>query len=81
MVSDRREPQTGAKAMSINQRSADRLDKLAAEKGIHVRISESTKPKRRWYSIGNNHGWQWHQVAGFTEIEAVEKFIATFGNA
>lgn len=65
--------------MSINQKSADRLDKIAAEKGIRVRISSSQKPKRRWYSVGNTHGGQWHQITGFTDIDGVEQFIAKYG--
>jgi len=66
--------------MSVNQKSADRLNNLAAEKGLAVRIASSRKPARRWYSIGNNHAGQWHQVTGSTEISTVEQYLGLQSN-
>jgi hypothetical protein len=63
----------------ISTRTANRLDTLAKEKGISVIICSSTKPSRRWYSVGNKHGGQWHQITGFTDAPSVEEFINKFG--
>jgi hypothetical protein len=67
------------KIMSINQRSADRLDGLAAARGVSVKIAWGGRPRVRWYSVGNLHGGRWHQIAGFTEIGSVERFLEKFG--
>lgn len=65
--------------MSINMKTAARLDKLAQERGISVRIQSSTKPRRRWYSVGNYHGGRWHQITGFSDANGVEQFIGKYG--
>lgn len=65
--------------MTINTKTASRLDKLAQDRGIRVSIQSSTKPRRRWYSVGNYHGGSWHQIIGFTDAGNVEQFIGKYG--
>jgi len=65
----------------VSERTAKRLDALAKEKGIAVIVATSDSPKKRWYSVGNSHSGQWHQIAGFSDAAAVEVFIEGFGHA
>ena len=59
----------------ITERTARRLNILAGGGGLAVRICISTRPKRRWYSVGNYYGNRWHQVVGFAYATSVEDFL------
>lgn len=63
----------------ITERTANRLNALANKKGVSVQVAESREPKRRWYSVGNKHDGQWHQITGFSDSASVEQYISKFG--
>ncbi len=59
----------------VSEATAKRLNEIADEYGYRVRIVTTTKPKRRFYSIGNFHSGSWHQVTGSTYPDTIENFL------
>ena len=59
----------------ITKRTADKLDVLAQTRGLEVRVLKSTKPRRRWYSVGVTTEGRWHQISGAENPEALLSYI------
>lgn len=58
----------------VCSRTARRLSRLARDLGLEVSVlvCSSTRPKRRWYSVGFNSATGWHQCEGYKYPENAE---------